>query len=75
VLIGDDYVSANPKLNNCVKGWDAAKHRYDLADSNALPPRGHIKPCGGVRDDTALVISMPDRFAPRGFLGRCRMPC
>ena len=24
--IGDDRISGNPKLNNCVKGWEAARH-------------------------------------------------
>ena len=44
LLIGDDYVSVNPKLNNCVKGWEAAKYGYVvLADSNALPPRDYLQ--------------------------------
>ena len=37
LLIGDDRVSANPKLNNVVKGWRAAKHPWIvIADSNVL---------------------------------------
>ncbi len=28
LLIGDDRVSANPKLNNVVKGWKAAAHDW-----------------------------------------------
>jgi len=28
LLIGDDRISANPKLNNCVKGWLAARHEW-----------------------------------------------
>jgi len=69
LLIGDDYVSANPKLNNCVKGWDAAKHRHVvLADSNALPPRDYLQTMlAAFRDDTALVISMPIGSRPEGF--------
>jgi ceramide glucosyltransferase len=69
LLVGDDYVSANPKLNNCVKGWDAAKHRYVvLADSNALPPRDYLQTMlAAFRDDTALVISMPIGSRPDGF--------
>ena len=69
LLIGDDYVSANPKLNNCVKGWDAAKHRYVvLADSNALPPRDYLQTMlAAFRDDTALVVSMPIGSRPEGF--------
>ena len=44
LLIGDDRVSANPKLNNVVKGWKAA--RYDwviIADSNVLMPPDYIQ--------------------------------
>jgi len=28
LLIGDDRVSTNPKLNNVVKGWHAAAHQW-----------------------------------------------
>src|ERR1700722_15947128 len=28
LLIGDDRISGNPKLNNVVKGWKAARHRW-----------------------------------------------
>ncbi len=69
LLVGDDYVSANPKLNNCVKGWDAAKHRYVvLADSNALPPKDYLQTMlAGFRPDTAMVVSMPIGSRPQGF--------
>jgi len=70
LLIGDDYVSANPKLNNCVKGWDAAKHRHViLADSNALPPRDYIQTMLAAFDDeeTAMTVSMPIGSRPHGF--------
>jgi ceramide glucosyltransferase len=44
LLVGDDRVSANPKLNNCVKGWDAAVHDWIvIADSNVLMPRDYIQ--------------------------------
>jgi ceramide glucosyltransferase len=69
LLVGDDYVSVNPKLNNCVKGWEAA--RYDhiiLADSNALPPRDYIQSLlAAFRADTALTISMPIGSRPGNF--------
>jgi ceramide glucosyltransferase len=70
LLIGDDYVSANPKLNNCVKGWDAASHRYViLADSNALPPRDYIQTMLAAFEDeeTAMTVSMPIGSRPHGF--------
>jgi len=69
LLVGDDVVSANPKLNNCVKGWDAA--RYDhviLADSNALPPRDYIQTMlAAFEPDTAMTVSMPIGSRPEGF--------
>ncbi len=44
LLVGDDRVSQNPKLNNCVKGWDAAAHDWIvIADSNVLMPRDYIQ--------------------------------
>jgi ceramide glucosyltransferase len=69
LLVGDDYVSVNPKLNNCVKGWDAARHDFIiLADSNALPPRDYIQTMlAAFREDTGLVISMPVGSRPQGF--------
>ncbi|HMK90711.1 MAG TPA: ceramide glucosyltransferase [Methylocystis sp.] len=69
LLVGDDYVSQNPKLNNCVKGWDAARHRYvALADSNALTPRDYILTMlAAFRDDTAMTVSMPIGSRAAGF--------
>jgi ceramide glucosyltransferase len=43
LLVGDDRISINPKLNNTVKGWHAA--RYDwivMADSNVLMPPDYL---------------------------------
>ncbi|CAN7636360.1 ceramide glucosyltransferase [Neorhizobium sp. LjRoot104] len=43
LLIGDDNVSQNPKLNNLWKGWRAAKYdRIVISDSNVLIPPGYI---------------------------------
>ncbi|HEX3495081.1 MAG TPA: glycosyltransferase, partial [Methylocella sp.] len=43
VIVGDEKVSPNPKLNNCVRGWDAARHDWIiLADANVLMPRDYI---------------------------------
>lgn len=61
LIIGDENVSANPKLNNCVRGWDAA--RYDwiiLSDANVLIPRDFIQRLlSSWRPRTGLVCSMP----------------
>jgi ceramide glucosyltransferase len=69
LLIGDDPISSNPKLNNCVKGWDAARHDWIiLADSNVLLPKDYIQTLLKAWDDkTGLVISMPIGSKPQGF--------
>jgi len=61
LLIGDDPVSQNPKLNNLVKGWKEA--RFDwivMTDSNVLMPPDYIA-CLFARwqEDTGLVASPP----------------
>ncbi|QKC85839.1 ceramide glucosyltransferase [Mesorhizobium sp. NZP2077] len=69
LLIGDDRVSANPKLNNCVKGWEAARHDWViLADSNVLMPRDYVQHLMAAwRPDTGLVCSTPIGSRPDGF--------
>jgi ceramide glucosyltransferase len=69
LLIGDDPISSNPKLNNCVKGWNAARHDWIiLADSNVLLPKDYIQTLLKPWDDkTGLVISMPIGSRPQGF--------
>lgn len=69
LLIGDDRVSANPKLNNCVKGWVAAQHNWViLADSNVLMPVDYIQHLMAAwRPDTGLVCSTPIGSRPDGF--------
>ena len=69
LLIGDDRVSQNPKLNNCVKGWRAAKHDWIImADSNVLVPPDYIRRLlEAWRPDTGLVCSPPVGCRPVGF--------
>ncbi|MGQ3214875.1 MAG: glycosyltransferase, partial [Shinella sp.] len=69
ILVGDDRISANPKLNNCVKGWQAARHDWViLADSNVLMPPDYIQHLmGGWRTDSGLVCSTPLGSRPDGF--------
>ena len=69
LITGDVAVSANPKLNNCVKGWDAACTDWViLADSNVLMPRDYIqRMLASVRPDTGLVCSTPVGSRPDGF--------
>lgn len=69
VLIGDDRVSDNPKLNNCVKGWDAAEHDWIvLADSNVLMPPDYIQRLQkSWRGKTGLVCATPIGSRPLSF--------
>jgi ceramide glucosyltransferase len=69
VLIGDDRVSSNPKLNNVLKGWRTAVHDWIIiADSNVLMPRDYIQRLfASWRDDTGLVASPPIGARPHGF--------
>ena len=46
LLIGNDHISTNPKLNNVVKGWAAARHAWVvMADSNVLLPPDYLVAC------------------------------
>ncbi|MGA8616226.1 MAG: ceramide glucosyltransferase [Xanthobacteraceae bacterium] len=69
LLIGDDRLSSNPKLNNVLKGWAAAAHDWIIiADSNVLMPRDYIQQLfGSWRADTGLVASPPVGCRPKGF--------
>jgi ceramide glucosyltransferase len=68
LLIGDDHISPNPKLNNCVKGWRAAIHPFiAIADSNVLMPRDYLQRLlAAWRPDTGLVCSPPQGCRPTG---------
>ena len=69
LLVGDVRISAHPKLNNCVRGWDEARHDWViLADSNVLMPADYIqRMLAAWRPDTGLVCSTPAGSRPRGF--------
>jgi ceramide glucosyltransferase len=69
LIIGDEKVSPNPKLNNCVRGWDAASHGWIiLADANVLMPRDYIQRLlASWRRRTGLVCSMPLGSRPRNL--------
>ncbi|MGC1776358.1 MAG: ceramide glucosyltransferase [Xanthobacteraceae bacterium] len=69
LLVGDDPVSANPKLNNVIKGWHAARHSWIvIADSNVLMPTDYIQRLfASWRADTGLVASPPIGCRPDGI--------
>ncbi|MCX5519926.1 ceramide glucosyltransferase [Kaistia defluvii] len=69
LLIGDDRISINPKLNNLVKGWAAAKHEWIvMTDSNVLMPPDYIDRMLERWDaTTGLVCSPPLGSEPEGY--------
>jgi ceramide glucosyltransferase len=69
LLIGDDRVSVNPKLNNVVKGWKAARREWVIiADSNVLMPRDYIQRLmQRWRPDTGIVCAPPLGARPATF--------
>jgi ceramide glucosyltransferase len=69
LIVGDERVSQNPKLNNCVKGWRAARHDWIvIADSNVLMPPDYLQRLlAAWRPNTGLVCSPPAGCRPVGF--------
>ena len=69
ILVGRDDISANPKLNNCVKGWHGAAHDWIImADSNVLMPRDYVQRLlKRYTEDTGLVCSTPIGSRPQSF--------
>lgn len=69
LIVGDVAVSANPKLNNCVRGWEAATTDWViLADSNVLMPKDYIqRMMAAWRPETGLVCSTPAGSRPQNF--------
>jgi ceramide glucosyltransferase len=69
LLIGDDRISTNPKLNNMVKGVRAANAEWLIfADSNVLMPSDYIqRTLSSWRPDTGLVCSPPAAIEPVDF--------
>jgi ceramide glucosyltransferase len=69
LLIGDDRVGPNPKLNNVVKGFDAARGTWQImADSNVLMPRDYIQRLlARWRPSSGCVVSVPIASRPANF--------
>jgi ceramide glucosyltransferase len=69
LIVGDVAVSANPKLNNCVRGWEEATTDWViLADSNVLMPKDYIqRMLAAWRPDSGLVCSTPAGSRPESF--------
>jgi ceramide glucosyltransferase len=71
LLIGDERISQNPKLNNICKGWEAATGDWVIiADSNVLMPPDYVQRLlGAWLPDTGLVCSPPIGCLPSGLWG------
>lgn len=69
LLIGDDKSTPNPKLNNLIKGWEAARHAWiAIADSNVLMPESYLADLFSAwRPGTGLVCAPPIGSRPDGF--------
>ena len=69
LLVGEDRVSGNPKLNNVVKGWKAARHDWIvIADSNVLMPKDYLtRLLSRWREDSGIVCSPPIGSRPEGL--------
>ena len=61
LLVGNERISGNPKLNNMFKGWREASHDFVVfADSNVLMPRDYVQRLLAQFDsETGLVCSPP----------------
>jgi len=69
LLIGDDPFSANPKLNNCLKGWENSRHELVImADSNVLMPLDYIQVLlKHLSPDISVTFSPPIGARPESF--------
>lgn len=69
ILIGDERISENPKLNNVFKGWRDARYPWVMMpDSNVLMPRDYLQRLlSHFDDETGLVCSPPLGCLPDGF--------
>lgn len=71
VLVGEDIISANPKLNNLAKGYREAQGDWVvMTDSNLYPPRDYLSQLvDSWDDDTGLVSGPPVGIKPGNFWG------
>jgi ceramide glucosyltransferase len=68
LLVGEERICENPKLNNVVKGWRAASHAWiAIVDSNvAMPPDFLQRLFAAWCDGTGLVSAPPIGCRPEG---------
>src|SRR5262249_41967988 len=60
LLIGEHRISTNPKLNNLMKGWLAARHEFiAMTDSNVLLPVDYLDQLMANWESQADLVSSP----------------
>jgi len=60
ILVGDDPISSNPKLNNLVKGWAAARHDWIvMTDGNVLLPADYLQYLMSFWGEQTGLVSAP----------------
>ncbi|KND16248.1 hypothetical protein ADZ37_24025 [Pannonibacter phragmitetus] len=60
VLVGGAHVTGNPKLDNLLKGWDAARNDWIcMTDSNLLLPSDYLRRVVGSWDENTGLVSSP----------------
>lgn len=71
LMIGEDRITTNPKLNNLAKGWAAARSDWIvMADSNLLLPPDYLRTLVAAwTSGTGLVSSPPVGIRPQGLWG------
>ncbi len=71
LLVGDDRITGNPKLNNLVKGWaDTRAGWIVMTDSNVILPRDYLRQLlAAWTAETGMVSSPPVGIRPDGLWG------
>lgn len=60
LLIGEDRISGNPKINNLNKAWQATRAQWVvMADSNLLLPADYLRSLMDTFDDQTGLVSSP----------------
>lgn len=69
LLLGEDRITANPKLNNLQKGWTGSTSAWvAMADSNLLLPPDYLRTLIACwQGKTGLVSSPPAGIRPEGL--------
>lgn len=72
LVIGEEKVGINPKVNNLARSWDLAKHDLMLiSDSNIRVNPSYLKRLVGHMDQSVGVITaIVSGFAPKGLGGQ-----